>query len=273
MSEPLRILAIGAHPDDCDIRVGGLALMYADLGHKVKFVSMANGDAGHFEEGGGPLANRRYRETQRSAGIAGIEYEVCDLHDAEIMPTLENRWTVVRLIREFCPDLILTNRPNDYHADHRYTSQLVADAAYTVTIPNVQPLTPHLTYNPVVAYWGDHFIHPYPFSPDVAFSIDEVIERKIDMLHCHQSQFYEWLAYNANRLEEVPEGDEERRAWMAQNRLESMAREADNCRDLLKERYGEEKGAQVRFAEALEFCEYGGKVDEAIFERLFPFFY
>jgi LmbE family N-acetylglucosaminyl deacetylase len=270
--ETLRVLAFGAHPDDCDINVGGLAVKYARLGHKVKFVSLTNGDTGHFSMGGGPLAKRRQEEAQRSARIAGIEYEVLDIHNGQLLPTLENRWRVVCIIREFQPDLIITNRPNDYHPDHRYGSQLVADAAYTVTVPNVMALTPHLNYNPVVAYWGDRFRRPYPFTPDVAVSIDDVIEVKLDMLHCHESQFYEWLPYNQNRLHEVPQGDRERRAWLAAQRLPAMAAEADRCRELLKRLYGEERGAVVRYAEALEFGEYGGAVTDELFSRLFPFF-
>ncbi|NPV09255.1 MAG: PIG-L family deacetylase [Anaerolineae bacterium] len=272
MHDQLRILAFGAHPDDCDTRVGGLAIMYAQMGHKVKLVSLTNGDTGHYSMGGGPLARRRYEEAQCAARVAGIEYQVVDIHNGQLMPTLENRWLVVRIIREFRPDLVLTNRPNDYHPDHRYASQLVSDASYTVTIPNVQALTPHLMYNPVVAYWGDSFRRPYPFTPDVAISIDDVIETKLDMIHCHTSQMYEWLPYNQNRLDEVPEGEAERRAWMAKRRLEAFAHEADRARDLLKKLYGEEKGSQVKYAEALEFGEYGGKVDEATFRRLFPFF-
>jgi len=272
MSEQLRILAIGAHPDDCDIKVGGLAIKYARLGHRVKFVSVTNGDAGHQEMAGASLAKRRYAETQRSAAIAGIEYQVLDIHDSQIMPTLENRYTIVNIIREFQPDLVITNRPNDYHPDHRYTSQLVADAAYTVTIPNVQALTPHLMYNPVVAYWGDDFKRPYPFTPDVAVSIDDVIEQKLDMLNCHESQFYEWLPYNANVLDQVPDDPEKRRQWMASKRLPPMEREAERCRELLNKLYGEESGSRVKYAEALEFCEYGGPVTDENFPRLFPFF-
>jgi len=272
MSEPLRILAFGAHPDDCDICVGGLAVKYARLGHKVKFVSVTNGDTGHFSIGGGPLARRRQQEAQRSAAIAGIEYEVLDIHNGQLLPTLENRWTIVRIIREFKPDLVITNRPNDYHPDHRYTSQLISDAAYTVTIPNVQALTPHLMYNPVVAYWGDNFKRPYPFTPDVAISIDDVIETKLDMLNCHDSQFYEWLPYNQNILDQVPDDPHERRAWMAAQRLPKMEEEANRCRELLKKLYGEERGSQVKYAEALEFGEYGGAVNEETFARLFPFF-
>ncbi|MGQ9554805.1 MAG: PIG-L deacetylase family protein [Anaerolineae bacterium] len=272
MSEPLRILAFGAHPDDCDISIGGLAVKYACLGHKVKFVSVTNGNTGHFSQGGGPLARRRYQEAQRSAAIAGVEYEVLDIHNGQLLPTLENRWTIVRLIREFRPDLVLTNRPNDYHPDHRYTSQLVADAAYTVTIPNVQALTPHLLVNPSVAYWADSFQRPYPFTPDVAVSIDDVIETKLDMMDCHESQMYEWLPYNDNELDQVPADARERRAWMAKRRLPAMEKATDRYRDLLKKLYGEEAGGKVKYAEALEFCEYGGPITAEMFPRLFPFF-
>ena len=272
MPEPLRILAIGAHPDDCDYRVGGLAVKYVRLGHKVKFVSLSNGNAGHFSAGGGPLARRRYEEAQCSAAIAGIEYQLLDINDAEIMPTLENRWAVVRIIREYRPDLVVTMRPNDYHPDHRYTAQLVADAAYTVTIPNVQPLTPHLEYNPVIAYWEDDFKRPYPFSPDVAVAIDEVAETKIDMLHCHVSQFYEWIPYNQNRLESVPSDPAARRAMLAEVRLAAARQDADDYRDLLVRLYGPERAARIRYVEALEFCEYGGQVTPEVFARLFPFF-
>lgn len=272
MSQPLRIIAFGAHPDDCDIQVGGLAIKYARLGHKVKFVSMTNGNTGHFSMGGGALARRRYEEAMRSAAIAGIEYEVLDINNGQLLPTLENRWTVVRIIREFQPDLVITNRPNDYHPDHRYASQLISDAAYTVTIPNVAGLTPHLLFNPSVAYWSDDFKRPYPFTPNVAVSIDDVIETKIDMLDQHVSQFYEWLPYNQNKLDEVPADAAERRSWMAAQRLPAMAADADKARDLLVKLYGEERGKQVKYAEALEFGEYGGAITEEKFARLFPFF-
>jgi len=272
MSDTLNILCIGAHPDDCDLQMGGMAIKYARLGHRVKFASLCNGNAGHYSMGGGPLARRRYAETQRSAAIAGIEYVVMDTPDCQIMPTLEQRWVVLTLIRDFQADLVITNRPNDYMADHRVTSQLVQDAAYIVTVPNVAPFSPHLKYNPVFAFWGDSFSQPNPFRPQVAVSIDDVIETKLDMLDCHESQMYEWLPYNDNVLEQVPADKAARRAWLATRWLPDMEAEANRCRPLLRELYGEETGGRVHYAEALEFCEYGSKVTPAVFARLFPFF-
>jgi LmbE family N-acetylglucosaminyl deacetylase len=268
----IRVLAFGAHPDDCDSKLGGLAIKYARAGHRVKFVAVTNGDTGHHEMGGGPLARRRCEEAQRAAQVAGIEYEVLDIHNGQLLPTLENRWLLVRIIRVFGPDLVVTHRPNDYHPDHRYTSQLVQDAAYTITIPNVVALTPHLPRNPVIAYTSDSFQKPYPFSPDVAVSIDDVIEQKLDMLDCHASQFYEWLPYSQGILDQLPQGAAERREWLRQQRTPSYARVADQCRDLLVKWYGPERGAQVQYAEALEACEYGAPLTENNIPVLFPFF-
>lgn len=272
VTESLRILAFGAHPDDCDIKLGGMAVKYAKLGHKVKFVSVTNGDTGHHEMGGGPLAKRRRAEAQRAAEVAGIEYDVLDIHNGQLVPSLENRWLLVRIIREYQPHLVITHRPNDYHPDHRYTAQLVQDAAYTVTVPNVVALTPHLPDSPVIAYVSDTFQKPNPFTPDVVVGIDDVIERKIDMLNCHESQFYEWLPYNRGMLDQVPEGRQERREWLFRLRAPYFAAVADQFRDLLVELYGPERGREIRYAEALEICEYGAPLKKESLPILFPFF-
>src|SRR5215475_9839519 len=72
----LRIICFGAHPDDCEIQAGGTAAMWAAKGHKVKFVSVTNGDIGHWREAGGPLAKRRLAEVLETARILGITSEV-----------------------------------------------------------------------------------------------------------------------------------------------------------------------------------------------------
>ena len=268
----INVLVFGAHPDDCDIKAGGVAALYTQQGHRVKFISVTNGDAGHHEMGGASLAQRRNEEAQAAAEVVGIEYELLDNHDGELMPTLENRYKIIRAIREFRPDLIMTHRPNDYHPDHRYTSTLVQDAAYMVTVPNICALTPHLDNNPVIAYLSDGFMKPYPFTPDVVVGIDTVIEQKIDMLHCHVSQFYEWLPYNGGTLDTVPIGESPRRAWLAERLLKRFGDVAERHRDVLIARYGEEVGAQINYAEAFEGCEYGSALTADNIPTLFPFF-
>lgn len=272
MNKQLRILVIGAHPDDCDIKAGGVAALYTQLGHHVKFVSVTNGDAGHHKMGGGPLAQRRNDEAQAAAQVIGIEYELLDNHDGELMPTLENRYQIIRTIREFRPDLIMTHRPNDYHPDHRYTSILVQDAAYMVTVPNICALTPHLEKNPLIIYLSDGFQKPNPFKPDVVVGIDSVVEKKIDMLHCHVSQFYEWLPYNSGTLDTVPSSSEDRRVWLAERLRNRFSNTAERYRDMLTELYGVTESLNIKYAEAFEACEYGSSLTSDNLPEFFPFF-
>jgi len=269
---PLHILAIGAHPDDCDLAAGGVAALYVRQGHRVKFLSLTNGDAGHHQMGGAELARRRWAETRAVAAVLGIEYDVLDIHDGELMPTLENRREVIRRIREFGPDLILTHRPNDYHPDHRYTSLLVQDACYMVTVPGTVALTPHVAINPAVCYFSDRFQRPYPFKADVVVGIDDVVELKVDAAHCHTSQVYEWLPYNGGYLDQVPQDEAARRAWLRERLLAQPRNDAEQHRARLIELYGEEKGRAIRHAEAFEIGEYGSPIPSDRIPQLFPFF-
>lgn len=271
MADSVTIMAIGAHPDDCDMGAAGMAALWVQAGYNVHFVSATNGDAGHFEIGGAPLARRRYAETQAVAATLGITYTVLDNHDGELEPSLPNRRAIIRLIREARPDLVLTHRLNDYHPDHRYTALLVQDAAYMVTVPGVVAQTPHLERNPIFGYMYDNFQRPYPLQPDVVVDIDAVAERKVDALHQHTSQVYEWLPYNGGYLHEVPAGEAERRAWLGTRWKGRMTAAADRFRDKLVETYGAERGGAVQHAEAVEISEYGAPLTPEARQRLFPF--
>lgn len=267
----LNILAFGAHPDDCDLRFGGAAIKYRALGHRVKFVSMTNGDAGHFREGGGPLARRRYQEAQAAARVADIEYEVLDIHDGELEPSVWLRTLVIRMIREFRADLVVCHRPNDYHPDHRAVGVLVQDAAYLVTAPNVAPLTPHLERAPVVGYLYDGFTVPTPYVATVAIDTDDVFEQKVDMVHCHGSQWYEWLPFNSGTEDQVPAGEAERRAWLAEGMRQRFSALADAVRETLVRCYGPDRGAAIHTAETVSVSEYGRGLPEEEIPLLFPF--
>ena len=264
----LNIIAFGAHPDDCDQRAGGTAAKYAALGHRVRFVAVTHGDAGHQTEGGGALAARRRAEAQEAGRRIGIEYVVLDNHDGELLPSLAVRDQIIRQIRLWNADLVLAPRPNDYHPDHRYTGMVVQDAAYMVVVPNIAPDTPALRKNPVFMYFEDGFQKPHPFGPDVAVSIDDVIEKKINMMDAHVSQMYEWLPWVAGTLETVPKDPTERRRWLRETRA---GQPTSAVRAMLIKWYGPEKGSAVRHAEAFEICEYGTRPNEAMIRKLFPF--
>jgi LmbE family N-acetylglucosaminyl deacetylase len=267
--EPLRIIAFGAHPDDCDIRAGGTAAKWAALGHKVRFVAVTNGDAGHHEAGGGQLAMRRRAEAIEAGRRIGVDYVVLDNHDGELVPSLEVRQQIIRQIREWKADLVLAPRPNDYHPDHRYTGVLLQDAAFMVTVPNIVTEVPALKKNPVFLYFEDGFQKPAPFRPDIAVAIDDAVEKMVDALDAHVSQVYEWLPWHAGVLDQVPKDAAARKAWLKKTR---MWPPSAAVREALVKWYGAEAGGKAQVAEAFEICEYGTRPDEAMLRRLFPFF-
>ena len=269
--QPLRILIIGAHPDDADIKAGGTAAKWCALGHVVRLVSLTDGGAGHQSERGPSLARRRRAEAEAAASVIGATYEVGDVPDGTLDDRLESRHRVIRLIRGFRPDLIITHRATDYHPDHRFAGLLVQDAAYLLTVPAVCPETPHLASSPVILYLSDAFRKPCRFEPHVAVDIEGEFDRLVAMLHCHRSQFYEWLPYNTGQLDRVPEGDAPRRAWLADRVRGRLLPLADRHRDLLRRIYGPEAGGHVRLIEAFEASEFGAALDPEAWERLFPF--
>ena len=266
-NEKIRVIAFGANPDDCDIRAAGTAALFAKMGYAVKFVSVTNGDAGHQTMHGTELARRRLAEAKESARRLGIEYDVLNNHDGELLPTLDVRKQIIEEIRAWRADVVLSPRPNDYHPDHRYTGVLVQDAAYMVVVPSLIPEVPALRKNPVFLYYEDRFQRPNPFRPDIAVDIDDVIDQKIDALDAHVSQFYEWLPWVDGKLSEVPKDPAERKAWLKRTRT---AKISAPVRASLVKWYGAQKGNSVHYYEAFEICEYGAQPDEARIRELFP---
>lgn len=269
----LRIICFGAHPDDCEIRAAGVALLWAAQGHHVKFVSVTNGDIGHWRDAGGPLAQRRKAEVDAAAKILGITTQVLDIHDGELEPTLETRRTITRLIRDWKADIVMSHRPNDYHPDHRYTGVLVQDSAFMVAVPFFCPDTPPLQSNPLFLFYPDSFQKPNPFQPDVIVSIDSVIEKKLDALDALESQFYEGGALgNATMIPTDPAKQRERHRQVREGFASRNRGVADKYRDVLGDWYGKESAEKIRYAEAFEICEYGRHPNKEELRRLFPFF-
>ena len=270
----LRIIAFGAHPDDAEFRAGGTAAKWAKLGHHVKFVSVTNGDIGHWQMAGGPLAIRRTAEVKEAAKRLGITTQVLDIHDGELMPTLENRRTIASLIREWKADLVLAHRPNDYHPDHRYTGILVQDAAFMVTVPFFCPDSKPLKKNPVFMYFPDSFTKPYPFEPDMVVSIDDVFETKLHGIDALESQVYEGGALGSEQtlIDRKAADPVARKVILKQSWLTRDGRTANDFRAVLTEYYGDEDGKKVKTAEAFQLCEYGSRPTKAELRRLFPFF-
>ena len=272
------ILCIGAHPDDNELSVGGTAAKFRARGDEVRFVSVTNGDKGHFADeykaDPAKLAARRLIEAQNAAAVIGASYQTLNVHDGEVYVDLPTTEAMVRCIRSFGepgkgPDLILFNRPVDYHRDHRYTAQLVLDATYMLTVPLQCPDTRHLDRMPVFAYWYDDFRDLIPFRADIALPIDDVIEQKIDMAAAHVSQVFEWLPYNVGQLDQVPPetAPGARRERMAEQIRARGEHRHRNVHSVLEKWFGPN---EFHYAEAFQICEYGRVPDEAEMRSLFP---
>ncbi len=267
----MRIQIIGAHPDDCEFRCGGTSALWAQRGDTVQYVSLTDGRCGHQAMEPGPLVQRRRLEADAAAAVAGAQCRVLDIPDGHLEPTLDNRLQVIRLIREFQPDLVITNRPNDYHADHRYTAQLVQDASFLLIVPNVAPEAPALASMPVIAYFWDAFQKPTPFQADISVDIDRVFDNKLSQLAAHESQFFEWLPHVDGCHEPVPAADSLRLPWLkAYFQWLHTPSIAECSRDALARRYGETQAPAIEQAESFELCEYGRQPSPAELQTLFP---
>jgi len=218
------------------------------------------------------LAKRRTAEAAQADKILGVTSQVLDIHDGELLPTLENRRLITRLIREWNADIVMGPRPNDYHPDHRYTGVLVQDAAYMVTVPFFCPDVPYLKKNPVFMYYPDGFQKPNPFQPDVAVAIDSVIEKKLDALDALESQFYEGGANgSADLIPSDPAKQQERKRQVRAGFDRRSQSIAQRFRSKLAEFYGQDKANSIKYAEAFEICEYGRRPDQQELKQLFPF--
>ncbi len=270
---PRSILFIGAHPDDDDLSAGGLAALCCRRGDEVLFVSVTNGDKGHFapEYIADPaaLARRRMAEGEAAVAVIGARFATLGARDGEVYVTPELTEAMVRLIRGFGPpgqgpDLVLLNRPNDYHRDHRYSARLALDATYMLTVPMFCPETRHLDRMPVFAYWYDRFTEGGDFRPDVVVPIDAVMEEKTRMALAHESQLFEWLPYNAGTSATVPTDRTEREAFVRRRVLARATWVKEGCFSA-----GAAPG-DFRHAEAFRISEYGRRPTSVELVELFP---
>ena len=271
-ARPVRAIAFGAHPDDAELQTAGTAYLWAQDGAEVKFVAATNGDVGHFDMAGGELALRRRDEVLACARILGITTEVLDIHDGELMPTLENRKTFARLIRDWQADVVFSHRRYDYHADHRYVGVLAEDAAVLVGAGFYTPYSPRVERPPIFLHYYDRFTKPYPFQPDLVVGIDDAVEKKLACVRAMPSQFADHGSWSFQHRPDAPETQEERLELIIERMKRRFADMADRYRDRLIQLYGEEKGRGIKYAEAFEICQYGRQPTIEELKELFPTF-
>lgn len=211
---PCRVLILGAHPDDAEVFAGGLVVRHCQLGSAVRIISVTDGRSGHHQIPPEQLVKTRREEAAAAGQRVGAEYLTWHFPDGSLEPNLDVRSAIIREIRTFAPDLVLTHRPNDYHPDHRAVGTAVQDASYLVTVPHVCDDVPALKQDPVVAYMCDLFTRPNPMRADVVLDIRQEFDLAVQMAGCHRSQFFEWLPYHDGILDQVPESADAQHAWL-----------------------------------------------------------
>ena len=279
----MKVLMIGAHQDDNEFRCGGLAHKLVKKGHEVTFLSMCNGCGGHHIMTPEETSAKRAKESAKVAELLGITYDIwSDMDDCTLVADLETRRRLIRYIRNISPDLIVAHRPNDYHADHRVSGQLVMDASYVLVVPHECPDSPAMREMPVIMYNEDNFRDP-DFRGDIVVDIDDEVETKLKIADINDSQVYEWLPYTFG--ETVPEDKNERFEWLKGMDLSKkysdkevlalprgyavdFAKTAARFRKELIKTYGKKKGSKIRFAEAYQVCEYGSPMTDEIRKEL-----
>ena len=266
--DPLNVIVFGAHPDDCDISAGGVSALFAQMGHKVKFVSLTNGNKGHHSMKPDELAARRKREMQAAGRALGVVYENLENADGELMPTIENRKAVIKLICDWKADIVISCRPYDYHPDHRNTAILVQDAAYMISVPLMVPDGRPLMKAPLFLYTSDRFQKPIPFSPDIVVDITSVIEKKADAICAHESQVFEWLPWNGGWAEELPADSVEKRNYVSERYL--ARNQVGKLVDAALQWYTLGQLKKIFYIETFEICEYGSIPDKEKIKQLFP---
>jgi LmbE family N-acetylglucosaminyl deacetylase len=262
----VRVLVLGAHPDDAEFHAGGLIARHVQAGNVVKVISVTDGGAGHHRLKRDELVARRRAEATEAGRRAGVfEYLTWDFHDGRLQPTLEVRDAIIREIRQFRPDLVLTHRTCDYHPDHRAVGQAVQDASYMVTVPLVVEDVPFLETDPVVAYMCDLFSKPYRHQADVVIDIEPQLERIIETLAAHECQVFDFLPFNRGR-QQVPESDAERQVWLKQWYVEILEARRRHFAEQIEAAY---PGSHVRYAEFYEISEYAADLSPSDIRRLF----
>ncbi|MFN9346988.1 MAG: PIG-L deacetylase family protein [Planctomycetota bacterium] len=259
---PCRILVLGAHPDDAEFFAGGLLHEHKKQGSQIRLISVTNGQSGHHQESSDALVARRRIEAQESGKVLGCDYNCWDFPDGSLQPTLQVREAIIREIRCFQPDLVLTHRPWDYHPDHRAVGQAVQDASYMVMVPKIAPGYPVPKREPVVAYMVDLFTRPVAFRADLVLDASEHLTGIVQMLACHRSQFAEWIPW-IERINDMPSQPQAWAVWFRQFFLEKTAARGSRFWD-------PSWGTMPLLVEAYEVSEYAGSLSVERQRRLFP---
>lgn len=257
----MNIIVIFAHPDEGEIYVGGTSYLLSRLGHRVKFLSLTNGDAGHYEMAPATLAAKRYQEAMAAKAVLDLaDYEILDHHDQYLENTAVVRRQVVDRIRDWGADVVFSYYPIEGgHVDNMCAGRIVRDAAPTLA----------MTPMPVCLYIRDYFTVDFSYIPEIAIPVDEVWETKLRACACHASQVCDAIPHELGILAAV-RADPERQRQLIYDNTYAFTRKTPAIALALQKWFGAARAEAVTYVEAFEIAEFGRQISDQEAVQLFP---
>lgn len=188
-----RALAIGAHPDDIEIFMGGTYLLLGRAGYELHYLTIANGSGGTTILDGATIASHRREEARRAAALAGAVFHESLVNDLEVLYERRLLGRVAAVVRDVAPEILLVHGPDCYMEDHVNACRLAVSAAFGRSMRNffVDPPRPVILSDVTVYHAQPHLNRDQLrrfVRPEIYVDISGVLEQKEAMLAEHATQ-------------------------------------------------------------------------------------
>ena len=178
----LDILVFGAHPDDVELGCGGTIIKEVQNGKRVGVIDLTRGELG--TRGSVKI---RDAESKKASQIMGISLrDNMDFSDGFFENTKKNKILLVEKIRNYQPDIVITNALSDRHPDHSRGAQIVIDACFLSGLSKI--VTSQDVWRPQAIY---HYIQFNNMQPDFVVDISQQFSKKLKVVKSYSSQFYD----------------------------------------------------------------------------------
>ncbi|MFH0735100.1 MAG: PIG-L family deacetylase [bacterium] len=271
IADTLNVIIIKAHPDEAEEYAGGTTALLIKAGHRVKFLSLTNGDVGHWNITKEQIALRRLNEAKEVEKRIGVTYEILNYHDGELENNVELRKQVVKAIREWKADVVISFKPmfGGGHPDNMASAIAVQQGAGLSSAPLFMPEVPFLNNRPLFLHMRDYYSKSFPHIPDYVIPIDSVIDLKLYLFDAHASQFYEFAPYQRGILQEVPTSWEDKKAFLHKY-WDEFSIISNEMQTWLNNWFGVEMASKFNYAEEFELAPYSRKPTKDEILNLFP---
>jgi len=175
-------LCIGAHPDDCEIAMGGTIAKLSNQGYKVLILDLTNGEPtpkGSVE--------KRMKEAKKAAEILGVDRITLDLKNRFLFDSIEARFKVSQIIRKYKPEVIFCHLEIDAHPDHVQAHQISYASRFYAKLTKI-PLEGESWYpKKIIRFFSNHL--RINLTPSFVIDISDFLEKKIEACKAYESQF------------------------------------------------------------------------------------